>query len=326
MMGFCPRKVSGWCRHQSCATPGGILCGWPSWPKRARDLKADAVLVAYDQGNVSRLLAWMSGAPLRAGVENPLTRVNACLTHRVDFAPHEPMPVRDWTAMRLLLKTLEVDGHQQLSALPPRPSLRHLAGEEKSPDRDRRRIFLHPGASRDYKRWPLERFVELANQLTGKFHVQWSLGRDEPAPDLLSAEVERVQQGSLGDLARSLAASGMFVGNNSGPMNVAVAMGTPTLIFNGPSPRCWDPIWNPDRHLLLRVERLACQPCDSEAGPRHQCTNVHEAMACMERWSVEAALGKTLIHWEKCWGEGELATEKAEPVSDALPLLQAPVL
>lgn len=290
--------------------------------KRARELEPDVVLVAFDQGNVSRLLAWMSGAPVRAGVENPQTRVNACLTHRVAFAPQEAMPVRDWAAMRLVLRALGADGHEQIPALPPRPSLAHLFAGGEKPARDLRRIFFHAGASREYKRWPHERFVELANRLSDHFSVQWSVDQNEPSEDQLSAAVERVPQGSIAELVESVAGCGMFIGNNSGPMNVAVAVGTPTLIFNGPSPLCWDPIWNSDRHRLLRVEKLACQPCDTAAGPRNRCTNIHEPMACMERWTVDAALCKALKHWQDCWGK----VEQPEPAVIPQPLEKAPVL
>lgn len=289
---------------------------------RARSFEADAVLVAFDQGNVARLLAWMSGAPVRAGVDHPSTRVNSCLTHRVDFDPTEPMPVRDWTAMRLMLDMLGVVGRDAVAEAPPRPSLRHLLIDGRKPTREARRIFIHPGASRPYKRWPLERFTELANRLSEGFEVLWSESSEEPCPAQLSPEVQRVPQAGIGDLVTQLAGCGLMIGNNSGPMNVAVAVGTPTLIFNGPSPRCWDPIWNPRRHRLLRVEKLACQPCDSAAGPQDRCTNVHERMACMDRWTVDATTDAANEHWLECWGSMPVPDEFLHP----LPPLCAPIL
>jgi len=292
--------------------------------KHARSVNADAALVAFDQGNVGRLLSWMSGAEVRAGVEHPATRVNGALTHRVDFAEDEPMPVRDWTAMRLLLDALGVAGCGSIAARPPQPDLRHLFPGGHRPARDARRIFIHPGASRAYKRWPEKRFVALANRLAAErdFEVLWSQTAGVPAPGGLSKTVERVAQASIADLATGLAGCGLFVGNNSGPMNVAVAVGTPTLVFNGPSPFCWDPLWQPEIHRLLRVEKLACQPCDPAAYPRGRCSNVHEPMACMERWTVDAAAAQAKEHWRSCWG----AVPVPDRILHPMPQLSAPVL
>ncbi len=60
----------------------------------------------------------------------------------------------------------------------------------------------------------------MANLLSDEFEVLWSKGGDSPASHQLSAAVERVPQGSIADLAFTVASCGMFVGNNSGPMNI----------------------------------------------------------------------------------------------------------
>ena len=293
--------------------------------KRARELKADAALVAFDQGNVARLLSWMSGAPLRVAVDHPTTRTNACLTHRLEFDPEESMPVRDWTALRLLLDQLEVVTTDEVASLPPRPSLVHLMPDGKKPERMPRRVFVHAGASMPYKRWPLERFVELSNRLGENYEVWWSdAGASGEETAQLCPAVRRIGQGSIAEFVTAMASCGMFIGNNSGPMNVAFAVGTPTLILNGAATRSWDPIWNPRRHRLLRVEGLACQPCENAAGPVRRCTNVHEPMACMESWSVDGVANELHEHWEECWGAVEVPEEVLHPVPN--PMLTPPVL
>jgi ADP-heptose:LPS heptosyltransferase len=295
--------------------------------KRARALEADAALVAFDQGNVARLLTWMSGAPVRVGVDHPTTRTNTCLTHRLEFDAQESMPVRDWTAMRLLLYQLGIAPTNEVANLPPRPSLRHLMPAGRKPEREPRRVLIHAGASMEYKRWPVERFVALANRLSQSYEVLWSqAGASDEESVGLCDEVKMLGRGSIAEYASAMASCGMFVGNNSGPMNIAFAVGTPTVILNGAATRSWDPIWNPRRHRLLRVKGLGCQPCEHAAGPARRCGNEFEPMACMQRWSVEGVFDEIHQQWEECWGAVELSESGSRPVPDLPSVLTAPVL
>ena len=81
-----------------------------------------------------------------------------------------------------------------------------------------------------------------------------------------------------------------FVGNNSGPMNIASALGVSGTILNGPSAANWDPPWHGERFDLLRDPALACQPCDPLTHPANVCQNREHPMACMLRWSVDDVL------------------------------------
>jgi ADP-heptose:LPS heptosyltransferase len=100
------------------------------------------------------------------------------------------------------------------------------------------------------KRWPLDRFLALADALAEQ--------GDTPAP-LLAGEVEaeRFTAGEradfaaaggniltdLGALADELAAATLVVGNDSGPAHLSAQLGVPTLALFGPTdPDVWSPI------------------------------------------------------------------------------------
>ncbi len=107
-------------------------------------------------------------------------------------------------------------------------------------------VVLHVGAGDESKRWPLDRWTELATRLRGAGH----------AAALLAGHVERERVGegalraagvvlveSASDLARRLHASRLVVGADSGPAHLGAALGVPTVALFGPTdPARWAPI------------------------------------------------------------------------------------
>ncbi len=257
---------------------------WELLPLAAkwRSFKPDAVLVGDDQGNVAHLLARASGAGVRVGPSIDSIRANGLLTHPVllDLSLH--VAQQNWGIARQLA---ELWGGT-LPEQPPAPDLSGLIqpGADSTAD-----IVIHAGASRAYKRWPLDRYVALANRLAETHRVTWI---DQSSEEGLSPAVTRFKQGELGAFVTLLANARLFIGNNSGPMNIASALGIQSVIFNGPSTPNWNPAWHAERFDLLTDPALPCQPCDNLTHPVNACQNIAEPMACMNRWSVEAVTAK----------------------------------
>lgn len=271
-------------------TAAGFLRRW-------RRIRPDAALLPFDQGNVPRFMAWLARTPLRTGAVNPEVKTNALLTHRLDFDERTPVAIAEWRLGRLLAKTL---GHDELFRQidPPAPDLCHLTGPVQ---RDPRSILIHPAASLECKRWPAGRFVQLANRLSDRYRILWAESA-LPEQSELSRSVTRIPRGGLPDFVRTLAGCGLFIGNNSGPMNLASAVDVPSVIFAGPALRRWDPFWRRDRNLILRSPSLACQPCALPTRPLTACGNTGEPMACMLRWSVDQVERLVDAHWLRCRG------------------------
>lgn len=237
---------------------------------RLRGLKPDACLLGDDQGNVAHLLARLSGAKVCVGPQTPHVLLNGLLHVRVDVNEEEPVAAHNW---RIAGSKFELPEHM------PAPDLTAFGRDESDA------IVIHAGASREYQRWPLRNFVELANLLAETHAVRWI----EQAGDAgLSDKVGRVNTKSLDELVRVIAGARLFVGNNSGPMHIAAACGTPGVILVGPSSPRWDPAWHRERFDLLREPRLSCQPCDLPDKPANRCLNHVAPMACLNRWTVGA--------------------------------------
>lgn len=235
-----------------------------------RALKPDACLLGDDQGNVAHVLARLSGAKLGVGPWTPHVKLNALLHARVDVNPEETVAAHNWRIVRAKF---------ELPETMPAPDLGAFGRDSTNA------IVIHAGGSREYQRWPLKNFVALANRLAQTHAVRWIAQGNEAG---LEDAVQRVKTASLDELVRVIAGARLFVGNNSGPMHIAEACGTPGVILIGPSSPRWDPAWHREKFDLLREPRLSCQPCDGPTRPVNHCTNTQAPMACLNRWTVDA--------------------------------------
>ncbi len=256
-------------------TPWLLVRHWVGMRRRS----FAASLLSSDQGNVAQALARLAGGRVRAGAGGVARHVNA-LTHAIDRLPEWSMAQWDWEIARELLGAL---GRDDWAAVPPAPTLGHLCTDG---NRRENRITIHAGSKWDYSRWPLERFVGLAGRLARDHEVIW-IDRPETHTQTLPQGVVVRETGSLAELVSLLKSSQLFVGNNSGPMHLASALGTPSVILSGPTHPGWDPQWNRDRFLILRQPGLPCQPCDDLPVPAGACRLTAEPLACLRRWEVE---------------------------------------
>ena len=244
-----------------------------------RAFRPDMVLLGDDQGNVAHLLASCSGAGKVFGPLNrrlPTNRLNGC---RVPLDLSTLVAHQNWELLRALAEELAFS----ISDKPPAPDLSALI----MPDTRAHDVIIHPGASRAYKCWPIERFAELASELAGNHRVGWIVSGTDTETFDLDPRIHRLRTRDLKELVSTIAAARLFVGNNSGPMNIASALGVAGVIFNGPSTPNWNPAWHQERFSLLTDAGLTCQPCDRLTHPVNVCLNVSEPMACMKRWTVE---------------------------------------
>ncbi|RFC44260.1 MAG: heptosyltransferase-2/heptosyltransferase-3 [Verrucomicrobia bacterium] len=253
-----------------------------SWAARLKARRFDAALVSYDQGSVAHGLAKFTGAPIRVGAANLKIRLRNTLTSEVALAPGWSMARWNWETARALVTRL--DPTNRWPAEPPAPNLDHLVSEiQPAPGR----IVIHAGSKQVHTRWPLERFVALADRLSRQFDVSW-IDTPETSSAALARGVARPETRTLAELVKAIAGARLFVGNNSGPMHLASALGTPGVVISGPSAYAWDPAWNAPRFQILRTPGLACLPCEQGPFSPGRCLHAAEPMACMQRWSVES--------------------------------------
>jgi heptosyltransferase-3 len=128
-------------------------------------------------------------------------------------------------------------------------------------------LLVHPGAGSPRKRWPVERFMDLASAIAdgGLAEVVFLVGPAER--DLLSpltreatrwgGRVDPVQD--LGKVLDRLQGAACFVGNDSGLTHLAAYGRTPTVAVFGPTdPNRWAPLGRSVKVLRGQCPSAAC--------------------------------------------------------------------
>lgn len=139
--------------------------------------------------------------------------------------------------------------------------------------RDKKLIAIAPGSKWESKIWAEERFEKVVGELIEKYDVfPVIFGGEE---DRIKGErlLEKWKRGAnaAGKLNIRQAAAGLahckfYVGNDTGTMHLAAAVGTPCVgIFAAID---YAGRWNPfgNNHIILR-ERVECEGCHSETCP-----------------------------------------------------------
>jgi ADP-heptose:LPS heptosyltransferase len=139
------------------------------------------------------------------------------------------------------------------------------------------RIAVHPGGHYPAQRWPVERFavvaVALAAKRGGKVVIIGGPGEDELVRTLYRYGAEHaviVPAVDVLTLAAVMSRCDLLLGNNSGPLHLAGAIGLPTVSVMGPT----DParFWPMGREqTVLRRADVACSPCTRGSCGPHDC-------------------------------------------------------
>lgn len=120
---------------------------------------------------------------------------------------------------------------------------------------------LVPGTNWPTKRWPIAHFAELAERLRAEriFTVAAGAPHERGLADQVGADRNLAGATTLRQMVSLLAGAALAVTNDSGPMHLAAALGTPLLAPFGPT----DPrLTGPYGRLEDVVRRpLPCSPC-----------------------------------------------------------------
>lgn len=126
--------------------------------------------------------------------------------------------------------------------------------------------LLNPGAGWPNKRWPLERFGQLADRLLAA-HGLRSLVLWGPDEASLAAAVVRASssgaavmapQSGIGDVLALARAAAVVVAGDTGPLHLAAVVGAPVVGLYGPTPPHRNGPWAEDDRWVSRHEACAC--------------------------------------------------------------------
>jgi heptosyltransferase-2 len=150
-------------------------------------------------------------------------------------------------------------------------------------------MAVHPGASCPSKRWPAARFAQLIDRLKERYKFEAVIiagpGDAKEVAELkkgLKSEVIDLSgKTSVGELAPLFRRCKIFISNDSGPVHIASAVGTPCVVIFGRkqpglSPKRWGPTGK--RDVVLHKD-AGCKVCLA-----HNCEN---GFKCLKMISVD---------------------------------------
>ena len=123
--------------------------------------------------------------------------------------------------------------------------------------------LMNPGAGWPSKVWPAERYGELARHLAKTHGVAsvaaWGMPSELPLAEQIVAasggHARLAPPTSMTQLAALCRRAAIFVGSDTGPMHLAVAVGVPTISLHGPSRAEWCGAYGPENiRLQVRYE------------------------------------------------------------------------
>ena len=246
-------------------TPSGTI----RFARELRRFDFDTALVLHPS-NRSHWIPWLARIPVRIGYDRKQPWL---LTHRV---PHRKQEGSRHEALYTLelLRPFGITPQLANPTVPIRADAVQRIGSllaESAIQPSDRLVAIHPSASCVSKRWMPERFAQVADRLIAEHGVRICLVAGE-ADAIYADRVMRAMRQpamnaagrlSLGELAALLHRCRLLLSNDSGPIHLAAAVGTPVVdIFGrnqqGLSPRRWGPLGS--GHVILHKE-VGCVTC-----------------------------------------------------------------
>ncbi|MEI7766192.1 MAG: lipopolysaccharide heptosyltransferase II [Phycisphaerae bacterium] len=263
------KQLSGWPFRASA---------WASFTGLVRKLRARHYDIAIDAQGLARSawLARLSGARVRIGFADARELAPLLYTHT---APAAAQALPAVARMRRLRLPLDITPADRCSyRVPVTAAALELARAQTG---HQSYIAVIPGARWNTKRWPTAKYVALIQALANQALQVVLLG----SPDERALCTEIAQQANAGvlnlagqtDLAGMIALlklADLVIGNDSGPLHVAVALGRPVVGIYGPT----DPNYVGPYDQLDHVVRhpVPCHPCRRKECDHHSCMNLLE--------------------------------------------------
>jgi len=287
------------------ARPRGLERVRYDW-RLARGLRQQHFDIAIDLHGGPRA-AWFtraSGAPLRIGYDLPgrAWAYNTRVPWTRALVPPRHSVLNQWDLLGPL-GIGEADPVADAVQMPLAPdAVTRVASrlrEAGVPD-DAAIAVLHVSAGNPFRRWPAERFAELASTLTTlpqPMHVVITSGPSEAeavdrvtrlareTPLVAASRIVHCGEFDLSELAALVSRARLYIGGDSGPLHVAATTRTPVVALFGPTLPARSLPWRDPAVPSIAVDAgpLECRPC-------HQRTCVPGDFRCLGGISVPMVL------------------------------------
>ncbi len=277
--------------------PKGAHAGLSGRERLAKELgarKFDVALLLQNSFDAA-WLAWRAGIPERVGYARDgrslLLTKRIAVPKRGEMPPHEQFYYLELLRRVGWVDSLPDEHHVQLQVGEGQRQRAEEIFAAAGARRNVPRIAIGAGASYgSAKCWPPERFADFVNRYrrhTDSDVILFGTAAEQEVSDIIAAGIsgpviQLVGKTAIADLPALLSRCQLFVGNDSGAMHVAAAVGLPVVAIFGPTdPYGTAPI---TLHCTVVQEKPYCSPCFLR-----RCPIDHRCMTSVKPEAVEAA-------------------------------------
>jgi heptosyltransferase-2 len=281
----------------------GMHRGWSNRAKLAGELRARKFDVALLLQNAfdAAWLAWRAGIPERIGYARDGRRLLLTKAFVVpkprEIPSHEKFYYLELLRRAGWIEQLPNDDHIALHVPEARRAKAADTLREAGVRPHALRVALGAGASYgSAKCWPPERFAEWASRFQAETDgdlILFGTAAEVPVSNAIVAAMKRkpvdiTGKTPIGDLPALLSRCHLFLGNDSGAMHVAAAVGLPVVAVFGPT----DPFGTAPvtPRFTIVQEKPYCSPCFLR-----RCPTDHRCMKNITPEMVSAAVNSWLV-------------------------------
>ncbi|MFH1784212.1 MAG: glycosyltransferase family 9 protein [bacterium] len=253
--------------------------------KVLRQRRFDIALVANADWKKA-LLAYLSRIPVRIGRSQKKAGVFLSEDIARDVSEVRHMLEDDLD----LLRALEIETKDALPEVHTDPKQDALVDEfikSKNIKAEAGIVGIHPSSLHASRNWEIEKFIELTIKLSSAgigvffFTPSYKKYLDNIVGTIKNRNIHVIRDITVGHMASYIKRCSVFVGNDSGPIHIAAAVGVRVAALFGPSDfRRFGPVGQ--GHLVLRHD-MSCSPCGSSP----DC----DSLECIKSLSVDEVYG-----------------------------------
>lgn len=223
-----------WVKNEQMADSQGVF----DLVARLKSERFDAAVIftVFSQNPLpAAMLAYLAGIPLRLGYcrENPYDLLTDWLPDQEPFAELQHEVIHQINLVRSIGADTPPDQHLSLNVpMDAGGAALHKTGI----DPERRWLVMHPGASESRRQYPMGSYIEAARALAAQgfqIVVTGSTSERELAEQLAHAVGGVSMSGrlTLAELIGLIACAPVLISNNTGPVHIAAAVGTPVVVL-----------------------------------------------------------------------------------------------
>ncbi len=266
--------------------------------KKLRSKRFDLTICASRGGSMlaDTCLSYLTNTPFRIGFDKD--GAGFLNTTKVIFRYDTPIVIQNLA----LLDAIGIDTHDTYFTLHiPDTEMAFCERffKEHNIHQDDLKVVIHPCVSwhGKYRCWPLDRFIKVSIKLTHQYGAKVIfVGSHEELKMIGSITDELMQknfinamgQTTILQLAALIKSATLFIGNDSGPLHIALGVKTPTISIFGPT--------NPEQVIVATdqniplYKKLPCSPCYYHQPLFEKFDCVH--LNCLKSITVDEVMDK----------------------------------